>query len=150
MKQIAKEKLYWICQLGGWFLFITMDLVGYLMLDGYRTSLAINAIINYVLCISITHFYRLFLIKSNWLSLPLVKLIPRGILAIVIMALILTAINIPLDRYTYPILQQIEFTPAVFLSYFFNLSKFVLLWSLTYHLFQYWEISLNAAFKRAG
>lgn len=144
MKTIAKDKLYWICQIGGWFVFIGIEFVGYLTIDGYRSTLVLNAIFNFFLGIGITHTYRSFLIRTGWLSLPLYKLIPRGIIAVIIMASILTAINIPLDRYTYPIFQKIEINMGFLLAYFFNLSKFVLLWALTYHLFQYWERSLLA------
>lgn len=144
MKTIAKDKLYWICQVGGWFVFIGIEFVSYLTIDGYRSSLVLNAIFNFLLGIGITHLYRSFLIKTGWLSLPLYKLIPRGIIAVIIMASVLTAINIPLDRYTYPIFQKIEINMGFLMAYFFNLSKFVLLWALTYHLFQYWERSLVA------
>lgn len=144
MKTIAKDKLYWICQFGGWMVFISMELIGYMMIDGFKGTLLLNAVLNFFLGIGITHLYRLFLIKTGWLQLPLYKLIPRGILAVIVMAIILTAINIPLDRYTYPIFQQIQINAAFLMMYFFNLSKFVLLWALTYHLFQYWERSLMA------
>lgn len=144
MKPIAKEKLYWICQFGGWLTFLSIELIGYLMIDGFRASLLLNASVNFVLGIGITHLYRLFVIKAGWLNLPLYKIIPRGILAVVVMASVLTAINIPLDRYTYPIFQQLEINVGSVMGYFFNLSKFVLLWTLTYHLFQIWERSLVA------
>lgn len=144
MKTIAKEKLYWICQVGGWLMFTGMELTSYLLLYGYREALLLNVVVNFFLGIGITHAYRLFLIKTGWLNLPLYKIIPRGLVAVFVMSSVLTAINIPLDRYTYPIFQQIEINLAFFMGYFFNLSKFVLLWALTYHLFQYWERSLLA------
>lgn len=144
MKPLPKEKLYWICQLGGWLVFIGIELSTYVQLDGFKSPLIINALVNFVLGITITHLYRLFLIKSNWLNLPLFQLIPRGIIAVIAMSSLLTSINIPLDRYTYPIFKDLEFSVFFFFGYFFNLSKFVLLWTLTYHLFQYWEKSLKA------
>lgn len=148
MKTIAKDKLYWICQIGGWSVFIGIEFVSYLTIDGFKSTLVLNTIFNFFLGIGITHLYRTFLIKTGWLQLPLYKLIPRGIVAVIIMASVLTAINIPLDRYTYPIFQQIEINMGFLMAYFFNLSKFVLLWALTYHLFQYWERSLVAEKER--
>lgn len=142
MKAIAKNKLYWICQIGGWFIFIAMELSSYVRIDGFKGALLINALVNFILGIMVTHFYRLFAIKQGWLNYPLYKLIPRVIFSVFVMVSILTAINIPLDRYTYPIFQQLDITLGFLLGYFFNLSKFVLLWTLTYHLFQYWERSL--------
>lgn len=144
MKTIRKEKLYWFCQLGGWFLFTFLEITSYSTLDGFRWSLVANGFINFILGIAVTHIYRLFLIRTGWLNLPLYKIIPRGMMAVIVMSLILTWINIPLDRYTYPIFRTVPIDFTFFFSYFFNLSKYVLLWALTYHLFQYSERSLKA------
>ncbi len=144
MKSIAKNKLYWVCQFGGWFIFIAMELSSYVRIDGFKKELLVNALVNFILGITITHLYRLFAIKQGWLNYPLYKIIPRGIISVFVMVSILTAINIPLDRYTYPIFEEAEITIGFLTGYFFNLSKFVLLWTLTYHLFQYWERSLLA------
>lgn len=148
MATIRKENLYWLCQIGGWFLFIMLELIGYLTLDGFRFGLLLNAFVNFVLGIVLTHAYRLLLIRRGWLNLPLYKLIPRGIIAVVLMSLLMAAVNIPMDRYTFPIFQRIPFTVGFVFGYFFNLSKYVLLWSLTYHLFQYWERLLEAEKER--
>jgi two-component system LytT family sensor kinase len=143
IQTLAKEKLYWICQVGGWLMFTVMELTSYLNSYGYNKELLVNAVVNLFLGIIITHCYRLILIKTGALSLPLYKIIPRGLLGVFLMSSILTAINIPLDRYTYPVFEEVHFN-QIFMSYFFNLSKYVLLWALTYHLFQYWERSLIA------
>jgi two-component system, LytTR family, sensor kinase len=113
-------------------------------MDGFKATLLINGVVNFVLGIFVTHLYRVFIIKMGWLQLPLYRIIPRGILGVVCMSLLLTAINIPLDRITYPIFKSVPIDFSFFLSYFFNLSKYILLWTLTYHLFQYWERSLKA------
>lgn len=145
---IRKSKLYWLCQLGGWFLFVILEFVSYLTIDGFRDGLLLNIVVNYVLGITLTHTYRMILIRTGWLDLPLYKLIPRGVIAVIIMSSVMAAVNIPLDRYTYPIFQRIPFTFGFVFGYFFNLSKYVLLWSLTYHLFQYWERLLEAEKER--
>lgn len=144
MKQIRKEKLYWFCQVGGWFLFTLLEITNYISMAGFRPSLLLNGVANFFLGIIVTHLYRMFLIRTGWLNLPLYKIIPRGILGVVSMSLMLTAINIPLDRLTYPPFETLQLDLSVFFSYFFNLSKYILLWTLTYHLFQYWERSLKA------
>lgn len=144
MKTIAKNKLYWICQLGGWFIFIGMEITNYSTFSGFKLHLILNAVVNLFLGITITHLYRLYVIKKGWLNLPLVKMIPRVGIAVFIMVSALTAVNIPLDRLTVPVFKLIEFDLGFILGYFFNLSKFILLWTLTYHLFQYWERSLLA------
>ena len=144
MKQIRKEKLYWFCQVGGWFMFTLLEVSSYLNVDSFKAPFLVNAIVNFILGITVTHLYRLVLIRTGWLNLPLYKIIPRGIMGVVVMSLLLTAINIPLDRITFPIFRTVPLDLSFFLGYFFNLSKYTLLWALTYHLFQYWERSLKA------
>lgn len=139
-----KERLYWLCQLGGWSLFTILELANYMMIDGFYPLLIVNGIVNIFLGIAITHLYRLFLIRSAWLNMPSYKLIPRVAIAVLIMSGVMAGINIPLDWITYPIFRQIEYNPAIVFNYLFNWSKYILLWSLTYHLFQYWERSLQA------
>jgi sensor histidine kinase YesM len=148
MKTIRKDKLYWICQVGGWGLFTLLELVNYATLDGFRWGLMLNVVINFILGIFFTHLYRLFLIRTAWLELPLYKLIPRALLAVLVITMVMTAINIPLDRYTYPIFQQIHLSIGIFIGYCVTLGKYVLLWALTYHMFQYWEKSLLAEKER--
>jgi LytS/YehU family sensor histidine kinase len=148
MATIKKETLYWICQFGGWFIFTILEVISYLNLDGFRPGLVLNGFVNFTLGIILTHTYRMILIRTGWLNLPLYKMIPRGIIALIVMSSIITFVNIPLDRYTYPILEQIPFTFGLIFIYFMNLSKYVLLWSLTYHLFQYWERLLEAEKER--
>ncbi len=139
-----KERLYWLCQFGGWSLFTILELANYMMIDGFYPLLIVNGIVNIFLGIAITHLYRLFLIRSAWLNMPSYKLIPRVAIAVLIMSVVMAGINIPLDWITYPIFRQIEYNPAIVFNYLFNWSKYILLWSLTYHLFQYWERSLQA------
>ena len=85
MKAIKKEKLYWLCQLGGWFLFTILELSTYIGIDGLTWKLLTNAVANFMLGIAVTHLYRVFLIRLGWLNYPLYKIIPRGIFGVVLM-----------------------------------------------------------------
>jgi len=145
---LNKAKIYWYCQLGGWLVFILIELVSYINVTGFSMGLLINALINWVVCIFLTHFYRLIIIKANWLNLPLQKLIPRGVFMIILISVPLTILNVFLDFYTVPnetenfdfnraLLEQIDF--ARLPIFFFNLSKYFFLWAIIYHFFLYWE-----------
>ncbi len=139
-----KAKLYWYCQLGGWTLFNVIELISYGNIIGYNENLFINGAINLLLGVTITHIYRLFLLRTGWLALPLYKLIPRAVSSVFIMAVLLATVNIGLDRLLLPVFQQIPISLEFIIPYFFNFGKYILLWALIYHLFQYWERSLKA------
>lgn len=140
---MKKNRLYWSCQVGGWLFFTGIEMVSYLLITEYTPGLVYNALANFVLGIALTHSYRLFLIRMNWLSLPISSLIPRATVCVLIISLVLSAFNIWLDKQTVSGFEQMELKPIVLFFYWFNLSKYILLWAVIYHLFQYWEKSLK-------
>lgn len=144
MEFSRKNQLYWMCQFGGWSLFTMLELINYSLIDGFHPLLLVNGFVNIFLGVFITHIYRKYLIRSAWLNLPTVQLIPRVAAAVFIMSVCMAGINIPLDRITYPIFREIELNSAILFNYFFSWSKYILLWALIYHLFQYWEKSLES------
>lgn len=146
---LNKSKIYWYCQFGGWFFFVLIELITYINVFGYSNGLLVNGLANWVAGIVLTHIYRLIIIKTNWLNLTLAKLIPRGVIMIILVSIPLTFLNVILDFYTVSsetgehldlgkeFLSKINF--AVLPIFFFNLSKYVFLWAIVYHFFVYWE-----------
>lgn len=145
---MKKNTLYWTCQIGGWFLFVLLEFIGYGNLYGFNELLVLNVAINFLAGIILTHYYRVFIIKMKWINRPMPQLIPRAVLGIITISVLLTLLNIYLDRYTVPLLQQLPVDWVLIINYLFNWSKYILLWALVYHLFQYWERSLEAEKER--
>lgn len=146
---LNKSKIYWYCQFGGWFFFVLIELITYINVFGFSNGLLINGLANWIACIVLSHIYRIIIIKSNWLNLPLAKLIPRGVILVILVSIPLTFLNVILDFYTITndsseqlylgneFISKINF--AVLPIFFFNLSKYVFLWAMIYHFFVYWE-----------
>lgn len=145
---MTKANLYWICQIGGWFFFVLVEFIGYGNTFGYNNLLIFNVVVNFLLGLSLTHLYRLFLIRTRWLVLPLSSLLPRAIFGVIVVSASLTTFNIWLDRLTVPLMGQLPVDLVLILNYLFNWSKYILMWALVYHLFQYWEKSLEAERSR--
>lgn len=141
---MKKNTLYWLCQIGGWFVFVLLELIGYGNIYGYNKLLLLNVAINFMAGIALTHAYRLFIIKTSWISLPMKLLVPRAMLGVVSISILLTLLNIFLDRLTVPLMNLLPLDAVLIFNYLFNWSKYILLWALVYHLFQYWERSLEA------
>lgn len=141
---MKKNTLYWLCQVGGWFIFVLLELVGYGNIYGFNGLLLLNVAINFLAGIALTHAYRMFIIKTSWINLPMKSLVPRAILGVVSISILLTLLNIFLDRLTVPLMNLLPVDAVLIFNYLFNWSKYILLWALVYHLFQYWERSLEA------
>lgn len=82
---MSKERLYWISQVSGWLFYILIILV-YNKLQGKSIDLyfSLNLITIFALGISISHTYRLIIIKLDWLRFKIISLIPRVIISSII------------------------------------------------------------------
>ena len=98
MRGIAKQKIYWFCQLFGWSLLILVEYLAYVLEDGFDADTLYLAIANIFLGITLTHLYRLMIRRWNWVRLPFVQLAPRVLLSVFALALIMTFVNLPFDR----------------------------------------------------
>ncbi len=145
---LNRQRLYWICQLAGWTAYLISDLSRYSIFYSYNHGFLLNAGANIVIGISVTHVYRLIIKRLSWLDLPLGQLVPRIIFSVLVMGFILFVVNIPLDYITIPEFRNtIDKKGGLPISFIFlgflNWIKHVLLWSLIYHVFQYFERSKN-------
>jgi two-component system, LytTR family, sensor kinase len=138
-------RLYWICQVGGWTAFVAYQMtLYYFVLNIPQTSaLLLNGVANIMLGIVVTHAYRMYIHLMGWLELPLPYLIPRVILGVISMAIVMAAINIPLDAFMFPGL-QLNYQFASIYGMLANWSKYILVWALIYHLFQYYRKSIES------
>lgn len=131
---IPPKNYYIIFQLGIWSLFMIYESITYSIISQDYTKILLNSLLNLILGIGFTHFYRTLAIRLGWLNIPLGALIPRVIVAMFICTVIMTIINIPLDRWMFSNYFK-PFQTAIFLSYFFNWSRYIAVWFLTYHLY---------------
>lgn len=140
---MTKEHFYWIFQLVGWTACCLFELMLYSYAFEFQSLLIVNALITLSLGIIITHVYRLFIKKLGWLKLPLERLIPRMLGSIALMAILMTSLCIPVDYYTAPGMFGIIENASLMQMFFFatGWGRYFLLWSLLYHLFQYYQRS---------
>ena len=83
-----KTQLYWSLQIGGWFFYAVFMVFGASVVSpNFTPELAIPIVIEAVFLLIITHLFRLFSKKWQWLKLSVNKLLPKVSLAIVLMAL---------------------------------------------------------------
>lgn len=144
MMRMNKNTTYRICQLVGWTIICLYDLILYSYRFGYNDGLLINAAITLGLGISVTHAYRLVIQRFSWLDLPLNQLIPKITASVLLMAIVMVMFSVPLDYFTVPEVRN-YFSLQGIVFFIINWSKYLLLWSVIYHLFQYFERSRKFA-----
>ncbi|TDB64648.1 sensor histidine kinase [Arundinibacter roseus] len=134
---MSKTQLYWTLQLLGWTIFIMYDFVFYSAEYGFDTSYFLLSIANIFLAVTLTHLYRLVIRRWNWSSLPMLRLVFRVGFSVLILATIMTFVNLPIDRQL--LAQNIVDHPFVFWNYFSSWSKTLLAWVLSYTVYHYVE-----------
>jgi two-component system, LytTR family, sensor kinase len=140
-----RKKLYWICQISGWTTYSLYELLYFnlRMGLGFGSGVLLNCLLNIFCGIVVTHGYRLLIKRLSWSELPLNLLIPRIFLSVFVMAFIMVSLNIPIDIFTLPEMTLDKFTGPVLLFGYVGWMRYLLIWSLLYHTFQYFERSKN-------
>ena len=143
---ISKQKIYWFCQLFGWTLLILVDYLAYLLTDGFNADALYLAIANIFLGITLTHLYRLMIRRWNWVRLPFIQLAPRVLFSVFVLAVIMTLVNMPIDRHIMP--QFLTDEPWIIIGYMLSWGKTMLAWVLSYTVYHYFEQSRTAEIEK--
>jgi two-component system LytT family sensor kinase len=85
---MSKQRMYWYCQLGGWFVFVLMNLLFY----GLKNTISPGDLFTYFTWflsgILITHLFRFVVIKLHWLKLTTFIQIPLVLVSSVACAIL--------------------------------------------------------------
>jgi sensor histidine kinase YesM len=143
-KILANNQLYWLSQLGGWFIYwLVLSLVNIMLNSGenredlWREQIGLTIFL--VIGLLTTHFYRSFVKKRNWTALPVGQLIIRVIVSVFVLSFII------LFSYTFSLRVFNIFTfenlknELLLLRIFINVSVIISLWIATYFSVQYFR-----------
>jgi len=147
---LNKQQVYWLCQLGGWTAFVLFQIYFWSFNVGINASILINAGVNVVMGIGVTHAYRLVILRYRVLELPYRRMWPRVLLGAALMVTAMVAVNLPMDMAMFPEVFSKGITLRWFVQYVFNWSIWILFWTLLYHAFQFWDRSLRAETQRVS
>jgi sensor histidine kinase YesM len=129
---MIKSKYFWILQAIGWVLFAVFVFL-------YNVQSLGNNWATYVVSMSVfaggfgwTTLYRYFIHRMGWRELPMIKILPRMIIASVIVAIIWTATFLGAYYVTSFVGAAIHFTWSLALSNLANSTVIMVSWSILY------------------
>jgi hypothetical protein len=137
---VNKRRLYWTLQIGGWLLYALLQVGTSLAATGTvspKRSLFLFG--DALLCLVITHLFRIFLNRRKWLYLSMARLIPRVLVSVGVLGLIIYFLRLPLSLSLGFFEGAIAFDPEQILigTAFYALIFF--LWSVFYFTYHYFE-----------
>lgn len=143
---MSKNSIYWTLQFLGWTLLIMYEYIPYAIEYSFDLSTFLLSIVNILLCITLTHLYRLTIRRWQWSALPLPRLIIRVALSILTLGLIMTLINLPIDSQL--LVENIRTQPFIFLMYFGNWCKNLAAWILSFTVYNYVQMNRMAELEK--
>jgi two-component system, LytTR family, sensor kinase len=148
--QMNFKQSYWLFQILGWTLYTISGFFDYFIAFNFNYEeieiLIFNSIINILVGISLTHFFKIIFKQYFWVKLPIPQLIVRSAAGILIITALMTAVNISLDETIIDATQVNWLLKDI--MYITNLAKPVLIWVLIYIFSAYSKERRNEAIER--
>jgi sensor histidine kinase YesM len=136
--KLSRKKIYWISQLSGWALFISINLLVIASFEELPWQRILVWIFLGVIGIFFTHLLRKIIRRKRWLDLPLKKIIPRIITASFITGIVIYALVFAASYFSGT-MNRDELTVATPIAGVINTSGVIFLWSLIYFAVHYLE-----------
>lgn len=134
---MTRKQLYWICQLGGWAIFITLQIVFFGIANNFDSDAIINFFFWYVFAVLLTHGFRFAIIKAGLINVSLVKQIPAVILGSIVLAILYVFLQYLIASITIGHFADIRLADSV--KNVIDFTYVFFFWSLIYFSFHYIE-----------
>ena len=148
-----KKKAYWLIQSIGWSLYaIVMILGAFVVSSNFQPLMAVPILVEAAFFFAFTHYYRFLNNKWNWFHLPILKLLPKMLIAILLMAIpiyfVRVFVSYILGVYSTSLLSIGNIIGNVIGDYFA-----LFIWTASYYAFHYFErynlsLKYEAAMRR--
>lgn len=138
-KMEKKQKAYWFIQIIGWSLYaLALILGGYLVSGKFNPKIAFAIFIEALFLLATTHFYRYVNKKWGWLHLPVLKLLPKMLSSIVLMAVPIYFVRV-LVSYLLQIYRPGLLSTTNIIGNSIGNFFILLVWTSLYYAFHYFE-----------
>jgi two-component system, LytTR family, sensor kinase len=155
MRMKQRTKLYWLSQVGGWGLFVLGNLFIAYIREDLTPGDFVASLFILIVGIAVTHAYRNLIHQWNWKRLNILALLPRILLASVLISLVFTVVGTCLTELAEGKIPFMEMFPGgeedrrraleylvAYLLNVVNFSTLFLLWSIIYfavNTFENWK-----------
>jgi two-component system, LytTR family, sensor kinase len=135
---ISRKHLYWICQISGWGTFLLLNLLIISSFEDLQWERIVIGISFVFAGISFTHIYREIIKKQNWLELPLKNIIPRIIIASLLLGISIYGVVYLVSYFSGTMIKE-DYTAIKPIIGILNTTGISLFWGLIYFSIHYLE-----------
>lgn len=152
---MSKKNLYWICQLGGWLLFVVFNSLLLKLNGGFNITVAKSLSILLILGIIVSHQYRNVIVRMGWLKMNMLQLLLRVMFVIAAFAVVMELLQFAIE-WIIGIANPLFYNPGSVVYNIIQIALLLFFWSIIYFLFHYienykkaeienlkWEASIN-------
>src|SRR5579862_9757803 len=143
-------RYYWWCQIGGWsFVGLSMLFFAHTFAQKVSSVYLWRTITVIAAGIISTHLLREFIKKMNWLLLPIEKILPKLVIAVIITTLVFILFQMSVyqvfDLYEHDSKRKLDFATRLFANVL-DRGIFIIPWTLIYYFYHYIEKSRKQQF----
>lgn len=144
---MVKKGLYWTLQIGGWLLYAVIQIVASALASGrVEPRRVVFLVYEALICLLITHFYRIFVKRKNWIGLPISRSFLLVLISVFVLGLVVYFVRMPVSFLLGLFDPSIAFDPARIGGQTFYYAIIFFLWSVFYFTFHYFD-QYNKALK---
>jgi two-component system, LytTR family, sensor kinase len=137
---VNKKRLYWTLQIIGWLSYALLQII-FFSIDREIPLRRIEFfIIEGLICLGVTHFFRYFLNRQKWLNLSVPRMIPRVMGSIIVLGFAIYFLRVPVSIVLKVVnVQRVALDPGQILGFGSFYVFLLFLWSLFYFTYHYIE-----------
>jgi two-component system LytT family sensor kinase len=145
---VVKRRLYWTLQIGGWVLYALVQIIFY----SAQASGSVNAkrvvflLYEALICLLVTHGFRIFINRRKWIMLGMQQLIPRVLVSVFILGLMIYFLRMPVSFLLGLFDRNVAFNPPRIFWFTFTYAVILFPWSVLYFTYHYFD-QYNKALK---
>lgn len=137
---VNKKRLYWTLQIVGWLSYALLQITVFSIEKEIPLRRIEFFIIEALICLGVTHFFRYFLNRQKWLNLSVPRMIPRVVTSIILLGFIIYFLRVPVSIVLEVVnVQRLALDPMQILGFGFFYVFLLFLWSLFYFTYHYIE-----------
>jgi two-component system, LytTR family, sensor kinase len=144
---MVKRGLYWSLQVGGWLFYAVVQIVASgLASGGVTPKRVVFLLYEALICLLITHFFRIYVKKRNWIGLGMSTLVAYDIASVFAMGFVVYFVRLPVSFLLGIFNPSVAFDPMFIGGQTFYYAIIFFLWTVFYFTYHYFD-QYNRALK---